>query len=95
MFLEKQRNWNGKEALLDYLPVGLRLPGLVQWVLRYTPKAFLSAMNVTVDSVDPCCISFQAHGVSLSTMYRNVAESTAQGLRNCFRCSVSVCSELS
>ncbi|CAK9023667.1 unnamed protein product [Durusdinium trenchii] len=41
------------EALLDYLPVGLRLPGLVQWVLRYTPKA---------------------HGVSLATMFRNLAE---------------------
>lgn len=43
------------EALLEYLPVGLRLPGLVQWVLRYTPKA---------------------HGVSLATMFRNLAERT-------------------
>eukprot|EP00434_Breviolum_minutum_P000375 symbB.v1.2.000317.t1/scaffold6.1/size569917/20 len=46
-------NCQRSEALLDYLPVGLRLPGLVQWVLRYTPKA---------------------HGVSLSTMFRNLAE---------------------
>ncbi|CAE7741048.1 OXR1 [Symbiodinium sp. CCMP2456] len=41
------------EALMDFLPVSLRLPGLVEWVLRYTPKA---------------------HGVSLSTMFRNMAE---------------------
>ena len=24
---------------MDFLPVSLRLPGLVEWVLRYTPKA--------------------------------------------------------
>ncbi|CAE8681635.1 unnamed protein product, partial [Polarella glacialis] len=41
------------ECLLDYLPVEVRLPGAVEWVLRYTPKA---------------------HGVSLSTMFRNLAE---------------------
>lgn len=27
------------ECLVDYLPIGLRLPGAVEWVLRYTPKA--------------------------------------------------------
>mmetsp|Transcript_116160 Transcript_116160/g.339728 ORF Transcript_116160/g.339728 Transcript_116160/m.339728 type:complete len:401 (+) Transcript_116160:190-1392(+) len=41
------------ECLLDYLPIGLRLPGAVEWVLRYTPKA---------------------HGVSMETLYRNLAD---------------------
>lgn len=41
------------ESILDYLPVSLRLPGAIEWVLRYTPKA---------------------HGVSLATLYRNVAD---------------------
>jgi len=41
------------ECILDYLPVSLRLPGAIEWVLRYTPKA---------------------HGVSMSTLYRNVAD---------------------
>lgn len=54
------------EALLEYLPVGLRLPGLVQWVLRYTPKA---------------------HGVSLATMFRNLAEVHFSSTR-VHRCSV-------
>jgi len=42
------------DCIADFLPVGLRLPGAVEWVLRYTPKA---------------------HGVSLTTLYRNLAES--------------------
>eukprot|EP00405_Crypthecodinium_cohnii_P037276 CAMPEP_0206536070 /NCGR_PEP_ID=MMETSP0325_2-20121206/6527_1 /ASSEMBLY_ACC=CAM_ASM_000347 /TAXON_ID=2866 /ORGANISM="Crypthecodinium cohnii, Strain Seligo" /LENGTH=1127 /DNA_ID=CAMNT_0054033205 /DNA_START=24 /DNA_END=3407 /DNA_ORIENTATION=- len=41
------------ECILDGLPVGLRLPGSVEWVLRYSPKV---------------------HGVSLATMFRNLAE---------------------
>uniref|UniRef100_A0A7S4Q2Z4 Oxidation resistance protein 1 n=2 Tax=Alexandrium monilatum TaxID=311494 RepID=A0A7S4Q2Z4_9DINO len=41
------------DRLLDFLPIGLRLPGAVEWVLRYTPKA---------------------HGVSLATLFRNVAD---------------------
>lgn len=39
------------ECVSEYLPVTLRIPGAVEWVLRYTPKA---------------------HGVSLSTLYRNL-----------------------
>merc|ERR1712187_971858 len=41
------------ECLLDYLPVNLRVPGTVEWVLRYSPKA---------------------HGVSMATLYRNLAD---------------------
>jgi len=41
------------ECILEYLPVSLRLPGTVEWVMRYSPKA---------------------HGVSLSTLYRNMAD---------------------
>jgi len=40
------------ECLLDHLPAVLRLPGAVEWVLRYSPKV---------------------HGVSLGTLYRNLA----------------------
>lgn len=42
------------QSLVDFLPVQLRLPGAVEWILKYTPKA---------------------HGVSLSTLYRQVAAS--------------------
>ena len=41
-----------QEALLEYLPVGLRLPGLVQWVLRYTPKVSRLIKQVTSFSAD-------------------------------------------
>jgi len=41
------------ELIADFLPVSLRTPGAVEWVLRYTPKA---------------------HGVSMSTLYRNLAQ---------------------
>ena len=41
-----------QEALLEYLPVGLRLPGLVQWVLRYTPKVSRLIKQVIYFSAD-------------------------------------------
>jgi len=44
------------ECLLDYLPIALRLPGAVEWVLRYSPKA---------------------HGVSMATLFRNLADHTS------------------
>eukprot|EP00930_Biecheleria_cincta_P025058 TRINITY_DN17878_c0_g2_i1.p1 TRINITY_DN17878_c0_g2~~TRINITY_DN17878_c0_g2_i1.p1 ORF type:complete len:370 (-),score=78.35 TRINITY_DN17878_c0_g2_i1:39-1148(-) len=40
------------DSLRGWLPVNLRLPGVVEWVLRYSPKA---------------------HGVSFSTLFRNMA----------------------
>ena len=42
-----------QEALLEYLPVGLRLPGLVQWVLRYTPKVWLMKQVIHFSPDDP------------------------------------------
>lgn len=42
------------EHIAEYLPISVRLPGSVEWVLKYSPKA---------------------DGVSLSTLYRNLAES--------------------
>jgi len=54
-------DWSGQtlltkplaESLLESLPISLRVPGAVEWVLRYTPKA---------------------HGVSMETLYRNMAD---------------------
>eukprot|EP00928_Gymnodinium_smaydae_P036297 TRINITY_DN25389_c0_g3_i1.p1 TRINITY_DN25389_c0_g3~~TRINITY_DN25389_c0_g3_i1.p1 ORF type:complete len:559 (-),score=133.76 TRINITY_DN25389_c0_g3_i1:268-1830(-) len=44
------------QCLLDFLPIRLRMPGAVEWNLRYAPRA---------------------HGVSLATLYRNLALSGA------------------